>query len=71
MIASDKRIFDVFLQRAAQRTGAIRAIRVLLQNVASRFVRQPDLDLLRHQIHVDLLHQQMNDLQHIFVGQAR
>ena len=43
--------------------------RVLLQNVACCLVRQPDLDLLGDQIQVDLLDQQVDDLEQIFIGQ--
>ena len=48
-----------FCKRAAQRTGAVAAVRQrLLEDVLGGLGRQPDLDLLGDQIDVDLLHQQ-------------
>jgi hypothetical protein len=45
-----QRVLDVLLQRAAQRTRSVTAVRAsLLEYVAGRFGRQADADLLGRQ----------------------
>jgi hypothetical protein len=65
-----QRIFDVLLQRAAQRTRAIAAVaRRSSRGCTWRFRRQADLHLLGHQVHVHLLHHQVDDLDQVVVGE--
>src|SRR5436190_5111990 len=45
-----QRILDVLLQRSPQRPCAVGPVGVLLEYVASRFVREPDPDLLCDEI---------------------
>src|SRR5205823_477109 len=66
-----QRILDILLQRAAQRTGAVAAVCTgFFKDVLGSVVGQPNFDLLRRQVLVDLDYQQVDDLDKIFVRQG-
>ena len=59
-----------FCKRAPQRPGSVAAVAAgLIENIFCRVGLEPDLDLLGHQVHVDLLDQQLDDLEQVFVDQ--
>ncbi len=65
-----QRIFDVLLQRPAQRPRAVGTIRsCLLDNPALGVVGHRDRDRLVNQIYIQLLHQKLEDLHQVGIVQ--
>src|SRR5579875_448053 len=65
-----QRILNVLLQGAAQWTSSIAAITTgLIEDVLGRLGLQTDLDLLGGEIRVNLIDQQPDNLDQVFVGQ--